>query len=135
MVSLSELDSSYVAAWHRDAEAVAQRIVSHFLIRFAGRSAPAVRLHDSGIAPINLLKLFDHTILPNIQAIDFSVGEHHFHLQVLRQKGSRDAHEISYCARAREVFQGNLKKLLPELPQTFLETDTTHYTLKSAGHG
>lgn len=130
MVSLAELDSSYVAAWPRDAHAVAQRVVSHFLIRFAGRSAPEVLLHDSGIAPINLLTLFDETVLPNIQAVDFSVGEHHFHLQVLRQKGSRDAHEISYCARAREVFQVTLKKLLPELPQTFLETDNTHYTLK-----
>lgn len=130
VVSLAELDSSYVSAWPRDAQAVAQRVVSHFLIRFAGRSAPDIRLHDSGISPINLLKLFDDTVLPNIQAVDFSVGEHHFHLQVLRQKGSRDAHEISYCARAREVFQGALKKLLPELPQTFLETDTTHYTLK-----
>lgn len=129
LVSLAELDPSYVAAWPRDAQAVAQRVVSHFLIRFAGRSAPEIRLHDSGIAPINLLKLFDETVLPNIQAVDFSVGEHHFHLQVLRQKGSRDAHEISYCARAREVFHGALKKLLPELPQTFLETDTTHYTL------
>ena len=130
VVSLAELDSPYVAAWPRDAQAVAQRVVSHFLIRFAGRSAPEVRLHDSGIAPINLLKLFEDTVLPNIQAVDFSVGEHHFHLQVLRQKGSRDAHEISYCARAREVFHGALKKLLPELPQTFLETDSTHYTLK-----
>jgi hypothetical protein len=130
VVSLGELDSSYVAAWPRDAQAVAQRVVSHFLIRFAGRSAPVIRLHDSGIAPINLLKLFDEIVLPNIQAVDFSVGAHHFHLQILRQKGSRDAHEISYCARAREVFQGALKKLLPELPQTFLETDATHYTLK-----
>ena len=130
VVSLAELDSSYMAAWPRDAQAVAQRVVSHFLIRFAGRSAPEIQLHDSGIAPINLLKLFDDTVLPNIQAVDFSVGEHHFHLQVLRQKGSREAHEISYCARAREVCQGALKKLLPELPQTFLETDATHYTLK-----
>lgn len=130
VVSLNELNPSYMAAWPRDAQAVAQRVVSHFLIRFAGRSAPEILLHDSGIAPINLVKLFDETVLPNIQAVDFSVAEHHFHLQVLRQKGSRDAHDISYCARAREVFQGALKKLMPELPQTFLETDATHYTLK-----
>ena len=130
VLSLSGLDSSYLAGWHRDAQAVAQRVVSHFLIRFAGRSAPEIRLHDTGIAPINLLKLFDDTVLPNIQAVDFSVGEHHFHLQVLRQRGSRDTHEISYFARAREVFQGTIKKLLPELPQAFLDTDTTHYTLK-----
>jgi hypothetical protein len=130
VVFLTELDPSYAMAWPRDAQAVAQRVVTHFLIRFAGRSAPVVQLHDSGIAPINLLKLFDETVLPNIQAVDFSVGRNHFHLQVLRQKGSRDAHEISYCARAREVFQGALKKLIPELPQTFLEADATHYTLK-----
>lgn len=130
VVSLVELDSPYMAAWPRDAQAVAQRVVSHFLIRFAGRSAPEIRLHDYGIASINLLLLFDNTVLPNIQAVDFSVGEQHFHLQVLRQKGSRDAHEISYCARAREVFRGALKKLLPELPQTFLEAGATHYTLK-----
>jgi hypothetical protein len=130
VLSLAELDSSYVAAWPRDAQAVAQRVVSHFLIRFAGRSAPKMLLHDSGIASINLLKVFDDTVLPNIQPVDFSVGEHHFHLQILRQKGSRDAHEISYCAQAREVFQCALKKLLPELPQTFLETDATNYTLK-----
>jgi len=130
LVSLTDLDSSYMTAWPRDPLVVAQRVVSHFLIRFAGRSAPEIQIHDSGIAPINLLKLFDDTVLPNIQAVDFSVGPHHFHLQVLRQKGSRDAHEISYCARAREVFHGNLKRLLPELPQTFLETDATHYTVK-----
>ena len=113
------LDSSYVTAWPRDPQVVAQRVVSHFLIRFAGRSAPVVQLHDSGITPINLLKLFDDTVLPNIQAIDFTVGPQHFHLQALRQKGSRDAHEISYCARAREVFQGTLKKLLPALHRHF----------------
>lgn len=130
VLSLIGLDSAYLAAWHRDAEGIAQRVVSHFLIRFAGRSAPEVLLHDSGVAPINLRKLFDDTILPNIQAFDFIVGGHHFHLQVLRQKGSREAHEISYCALAREVFSSALKKLLPELPQTFLETDAAHYTLK-----
>jgi hypothetical protein len=77
-----------------------------------------------------LTKLFEDTVLSNIQEVDFSVGSNQFHMQVLRQKGSKDAHEISYCALAREVFQVSLKKLLPELPQTFLNTDGSYYTLK-----
>lgn len=129
-ISLSELNSSYLPAWPRDPQSIAQRIVAHFLIRFAGRSAPQIQLHDAGIEPISLTKLFKETVLSNIQEVDFSVGSNQFHLQVLRQKGSKDAHEISYCALAREVFPVSLKKLLPELPQTFLNTDGSYYTLK-----
>lgn len=129
-VTLTELNSSYLPAWPRDPQSIAQRIVAHFLIRFAGRSAPQIQLHDAGIEPISLTKLFEETVLSNIQEVDFFVGSNQFYLQVLRQKGSKDAHEISYCALAREVFQVSLKKLLPELPQTFLNTDGSYYTLK-----
>lgn len=129
-IILSSIDSSYLPAWPRDPHSIAQRIIAHFLIRFAGRSAPNINIYDVGIEPINLTKLFEDTILSSIQEVSFLVGKHQFNLQVLRQKGSKDAHEISYCALAREVFSATLKKLLPELPQTFLNTDGTYYTLK-----
>lgn len=130
VVSLTELNPSYLPAWPRDPNSIAQRIVAHFLIRFAGRSAPQMQLHDEGIQPLNLTKLFEETVLSNIQEVDFSVGANQFNLQVLRQKGSKDTHEISYCALAREVFQVALKRLLPELPQTFLNADGSYYTIK-----
>lgn len=129
LVTLSGIDPSYSTAWAREAEIIGQRLVAHFLIRFAARSCPAIFLHDADAAPIDLHQLFNATILPDIQEIPFTVSSHPFNMQVLRYKVNQ-AHELNYCAAGRKVSGSTLRKLLPELPQTFLDGDGNHYALK-----
>ena len=129
-LELSGLQQSYAAAWPRDAEAIAQRVVAHFLIRFASRSCPTIILHDEGVAPIDLQAIFDKTIQPHIQEVSFQLREHALSVQVLRHKANRDAHDLSYCAVGRRVTGGALRKLLPELPQSFLDSDSSPFMLQ-----
>lgn len=129
-LELSGLRQAYVAAWPRDAEAIAQRVVAHFLIRFASRSCPTIILHDEGSAPIDLQAIFDKTIQPYIQEVSFQLREHTLNVQVLRHKANRDAHDLSYCAVGRRVTGGTLRKLLPELPQSFLDSEGSPFTLQ-----
>ena len=129
-LDLSGLQQSYAMAWPRDAEAIAQRVVAHFLIRFASRSCPAIMLHDEGIAPIDLHAIFDKTIQPHIQEVSFQIGGHTLNIQVLRDRAHHDAHYLSYCAVGRRVTGGALRKLLPELPQSFLDAEGSAFTLQ-----
>ena len=129
-LELSGLQHAYAAAWPRDAEAIAQRVVAHFLIRFASRSCPTIVLHDQGLAPIDLQAIFDRIIQPHIQEVSFQIREHILSVQVLRHRANRDAHDLSYCAVGRRVTGGGLRKLLPELPQSFLDSDGSPFTLQ-----
>lgn len=129
-LELSGLQQSYAAAWPRDVEAIAQRVVAHFLIRFASRICPTIVLHDEGVAPIDLQAVFDRTIQPHIQEVSFQLREHALNVQVLRHKANRDAHDLSYCAVGRRVTGGALRKLLPELPQSFLDSDGSAFMLQ-----
>lgn len=129
-IILSGIRSAYTAAWPREAEAVAQRLVAHFLIRFASAATPAFLVHDEGIAPINLRTVFDGTVQPHIQETTFTVGGYEFALQVLRQRSGREVHELSYCAIGRGVTKAPLRKLMPDLPQSFLSRDGATFSLQ-----
>ncbi|MBE2244192.1 MAG: sensor histidine kinase [Burkholderiaceae bacterium] len=129
-VILSELRPTYAAAWPREAEAVAHRLVTHFLIRFASAATPTFYLHDEGIAPINLRTVFDDTVQPHIQEMTFTVGAHEFGLQVFRQRSGKDVHDLSYCAVGREVTGTPLRRLMPDLPQSFQDRDGASFSLQ-----
>lgn len=129
-VSVDSMADRYLSSWPRDAETIGQRIIAHFLVRFAARSCPPISLHDEGAEPIDLHKLFNETIQPHIQEIQVNVRQHQFSLQVFRHMGSREKHEIHYCASGREVIKSRLKDLLPELPERFLDDEKRPYTLK-----
>ncbi len=129
-VTISSMDDHYRSAWVKEAEVIGQRIVAHFLIRFAAKSCPPTWLHDQGVAPIDLHNLFDEFIQPHIEEISLKVGPHEFCVQVFRQKGSRDKHEISLCAVGREVTCSKLRDLIPALPERLLDDEDKPYTLK-----
>jgi hypothetical protein len=129
-VILSGVRSAYAAVWPREVEAVAHRIVTHFLSRFASTATPAFLLHDEGIAPINLRSVFDNTVQPHIQETTLKVGEHEFGLQVLRQRSARDVHDLTYCAVGRGVTGWPLRKLMPDLPQSFQDRNGANFSLQ-----
>lgn len=126
---LKGMQRDYAAAWPRNGDAVAQRLVMHFLIRFASVATPEIILHDRGTAPIRLRAVFDATVQPHIQETSFTLGYHSFGLQILRQRSGRDTHELNYCAVGRKVTDVALRKLMPELPQVFQADDGTNFAL------
>ena len=128
-LTLSGMQSDYAAAWPADAATIAQRIVMHFLIRFASVATPEVSLLDQGIEPINLQSVFNATVHQDIEETSFEIGAQRFGLQVLRQHSGRDAHELNYCAVGRKVLGAPLRKLMPDIPQVFPEEDGKTFTL------
>jgi hypothetical protein len=128
-VSMSGLDPNYGAAWPTDPVSIATQIVEHFLIRFASRICPAMTLESPTHAPIDLKKVFDATVLPHIEERIFHVGGHQFSLQAFRNRDGRARHAYHLCATGREVASANLKDLLPELPERFVDDQQQPYKL------
>jgi hypothetical protein len=128
-VSVRGMEAKYQAGWPRDPEIIAERIIAHFLIRFASRSIPKLVLESPGHAAIDVHKLFDQTVQAQIKEVSFSVREHSFSLQAYRHRAGRSRHDLHLCANGREVQTNKLRDLLPELPEKFLDEGQTSYTL------
>ncbi|MGX3020844.1 ATP-binding protein [Ursidibacter sp. B-7004-1] len=128
-VSLRLMDEKYKKGWPQDPKIIAERIIAHFLIRFASRSCPKIFLEADGHETINLNKLFDSTIVNHIQEQSFEVKKKVFSLQTYRNRDGRTRHAIHLCANGREVVSGKLRDLLPELPDKFLDDNQDPYTL------
>jgi hypothetical protein len=108
---------------------LAERIVAHFLIRFAARSCPPISLVGAGGAAIDLHKLFESTVHKHIDEKFFGVLGHTFALQVFRHQDGRARHDYHLCANGREVTTAKLRDLLPELPDRFVDDEQAAYTL------
>lgn len=128
-VSVRGMEAKYKAGWPRDPEIIAERIIAHFLIRFASRSIPTLILESPGHAAIDVHNLFDQTVQAQIKEVSFKVREHSFSLQAYRHRVGRSRHDLHLCANGREVQTNKLRDLLPELPEKFLDEDQTPYTL------
>ncbi|NEN75920.1 ATP-binding protein [Pelistega sp. NLN82] len=128
-VSLRLMAEKYKKGWPQDPKIIAEKIIAHFLIRFASRSCPQIVLEAAGHETINLNKLFDLTIINHIQEQIFEVKKQVFSLQVYRNRDGRTRHTIHLCANGREVVSGKLRDLLPELPDKFLDNNQEPYTL------
>lgn len=129
LTSLRGMDERFRGGWPSSPETIANRIVAHFLIRFAARSCPPMTLESPGHAPINLHELFQSTVLTHIQEQFFEVSGHTFALQAYRHRDGRSRHELNLCANGREVTASKLRDLLPELPEKLLDSDQEPYTL------
>lgn len=129
-VTVSDIRETYKKAWPYDAESIAKKIVTHFLISFASRRLPPIKLIDDNGVSTDLQKTFEETILPNLKEFDFTVRHQLFHVQLLRYLTNRDTHEIMYCANGREVAHSKLKSLIPNLPERMLYSDGQAYALK-----
>ena len=119
----------YRAAWPANPEVLAERIVAHFLIRFAARSCPQMVLESPGHQPIDLHKLFQSTVQPHIEECFFEVHGHTFALQAFRHRDGRSRHDYHLCANGREVTTYKLRDLLPELPERLVDGAQEAYTL------
>lgn len=128
-ISMRGMSQGYNNGWPHDPVAIAERIIAHFLIRFAARSCPQIILESPGHAPIDLQQLFNSTVLSHIQEQPFSVLEHTFALQVYRHRNNRSRHDIHLCANGREVITSKLRDLLRELPERLIDADQQTYTL------
>jgi hypothetical protein len=128
-VTLRNLAEKYRSAWPQDPAIIAQRVIAHFLIRFAARSCPAIVLEASGHSPIDLHRMFSDTVQPHLEERPFNVGNMVFGVQAYRNLDGRARHEYHLCANGREVMPGKLRQLLPELPERFTDKDGRPYTL------
>lgn len=123
------LDPKYQAAWPREPETIAKRIIEHFLIRFAARLCPRIVLGATGLETIKLIELYDQSVQPHIQERFFTVGDNTFALQAFRNKDGRAKHEYHLCANGREVTTARLRGLMPELPEKLTDDQQASYAL------
>ena len=128
-ISMRGMDSRYKGGWPLDPAIIAERILAHFLIRFAARSCPSMVLDSPGHASIDLHSLFQSTVLSHIEERLFDVLGHTFALQAYRHRDGRSRHDLYLCANGREVTTSKLRDLLPELPERLLDADQESYTL------
>lgn len=129
-ISVRRIHEEYINGWPNDPNIIAERIIAHFLIRFAGRSCPKIILQYPNYAPIDLQQLFQTTVLPYITEQFFDVAGHTFALQVFRHHDGRSNHIIRLCANSREVSTSKLRDLLPELPERLIDNSNQEpYTL------
>lgn len=129
-VSLRGLHSKYLPGWPKELKVVGQRLISHFLIRFAAKSCPPIFLEAPGCAPIDLNLLFQNTVKPHIENISIAIGSYAFQVMVFRNQDPRTRHDLHFCANGREVISYKLRDLLPELPERFVGENQSVYTLK-----
>ena len=128
-VSVRGMASKFKAGWPSDPNIIAERILAHFLIRFAARSCPAMVLQSPGHSPIDLQALFQGTVQSHIEERFFTVLGHEFALQAYRHRDGRARHDLHLCANGREVTTSKLRDLLPELPERLLDESQEPYTL------
>lgn len=128
-ISMRGMGSKYKGGWPHDPAVIAERILAHFLIRFAARSCPPMILESPSHAPINLHALFQSTVLSHIEELSFDVLGHTFFLQAYRHRDGRSRHDMHLCANGREVTTSKLRDLLPELPERLIDADQEPYTL------
>ncbi len=128
-LSMRGMEGKFKGGWPHDPAIIAERILAHFLVRFAARSCPPMTLESPGHAPIDLHKLFETTVLTHIEERFFDVLGHTFALQAYRHRDGRSRHDLHLCANGREVTTNKLRDLLPELPEKLLDADQEPYTL------
>lgn len=128
-LSMRGMEAKYKGGWPHDPAIIAERILAHFLIRFAARSCPPMVLESPGHAPIDLHALFQSTVLSHIEERFFEILGHTFALQAYRHRDGRARHDLHLCANGREVTTSKLRDLLPELPEKLLDADQETYTL------
>ena len=128
-LSMRGMNAKFKGGWSHDPAIIAERILAHFLIRFAARSCPPMILESQGHAPFDLQKLFETTVLTHIDERFFEVLGHTFSLQAYRHKDGRSRHDLHLCANGREVTTSKLRDLLPELPEKLIDEDQESYTL------
>ncbi|MGS1021631.1 ATP-binding protein [Burkholderia glumae] len=128
-LTLRGVADKYRAAWTADPETLAERVIAHFLIRFAARSCPRISLEVPDAAAVDLQALFQATVQNHIEELFFDVDGRTFALQAFRHKDLRARHIYHFCANGREVTAAKLKDLLPELPDRLIDEDQQAYTL------
>lgn len=128
-VSVLGMAPKFRTGWPSDPSIVAERILAHFLIRFAARSCPPMVLESPGHSPIDLHALFANTVQSHIEERFFTVLGHEFALQAYRHRDGRARHDLHLCANGREVTTSKLRDLLVELPERLLDASQEPYAL------
>ncbi|URX64344.1 hypothetical protein KR767_09985 [Luteibacter anthropi] len=128
-VTMKGMASQYRASWPTNVEGVGRRIIEHFLIRFASQGCPQITVSALGFSNVDVNRLFDTTVVGQIQEATFDVKGQQFTVQVLRQLGTSRSHEYHLCATSRDVASAKLKELLPELPDRFVGEDGKAFSL------
>jgi len=129
VISLRGMADKFRNSWPASPETISERIIAHFLIRFAARSCPPMTLESPGHSPINLYNLFQSTVLSHIDERSFEVSGQTFALQAYRHRDGRSRHDLHLCANGREVMTSKLRDILTELPEKLIDSEQQPYTL------
>ena len=99
----------------RRLDAIAQRLVGHFLPLFLDPDAPAITLSDES-DEIDLKAFFDEHFRAPATRHELAIGERRFTLHGFRlHSAAFEHHELVYGAHYREVITERLVKFLPNL--------------------
>lgn len=128
-IVMQGMEKRYQSTWPHDPEAIARRVIEHFLIRFAARLFPRTTIESVGFKEISLIDLYNKTVQPQIQERQFNVDEHVFFVQLFRNRDGRAKHEYHLCANGREVTASRLRDIMPELPDKLTDEQHVSYTL------
>ncbi len=106
----------------RRLDAIAQRLVGHFLPLFLDPDAPAITLSDES-DEIDLKAFFDEHFRAPATRHELAIGERRFTLHGFRlHSAAFEHHELVYGAHYREVITERLVKFLPNLRNRLADT-------------
>ena len=114
-VQLVGFKSPYKESCPKDLEAIAQRLIEHFLPLFLNPACPRLSLTD-GISDIPLNRYFEDNFRASASAHSFDVQGVPFSLRGFRLYNTADRHHrILYAAHYRGVITERLDKHLPNM--------------------
>lgn len=126
-VRLSGFLSPYVAECPRPLEAIAQRLIVHFLPLFLDQNGPSISVSD-GVDTIDLRTFFRENFAQLSTRQTLTVAGEAFTLDAFRLHGAlADHHGLIFAADFREVLADRLAKYLPNLRNRLSEADGTGF--------
>ncbi len=127
-VRLIGLRPPYLDECPRGLDALAHRVVEHFLPLFLDPHLPEITLSDDS-DELDLKKYFAEHFESQATKHEFKVGGQRFTLNGFRlHSTAADHHEIVFGAHYREVTTDRLSRYLPNLKAKFVDADHRSFT-------
>lgn len=128
IVRLTGFRSPYREECPRGLDAIAQRLVGHFLPLFLDPNAPSIVLADES-EEIDLKAFFNEHFQAPASRHEFKIGGRDFTLHGFRlHSAAVDHHELVYGAHYREVITERLAKFLPNLKNKLADAEQKNFT-------
>ncbi|MCK5523729.1 MAG: ATP-binding protein [Thiomargarita sp.] len=119
-IKLQQFKEEYQRAFPKTIDAVALRIIEHYLIYFISEACPLITIHDSENGQTMILNaLYEKGISPHLLREKFQAKYETFEIINVKVYLSRrqNRSEIHLCANYRDVLTEKLGKWLPDVDQ------------------